>query len=339
MRFLITGASGWVGFSIAHRLAKLYGKKNIQLILKPKGSHEKESKRHAALVKEGFDIILSNLLKDSLEVKHVKPFDVLFHIAAFTEVEVKSPDMRVNDIGTEKMLNALGPLLKNRRVVYTGSILSIDRDKPSNTPLDENSPCSPRTVYGITKLNGEHILKKYSRIFGFEWVILRLPTVYGPGFRPGGMFGVIPKGLQKNSLVTRLPWPGRLSIVHLDDTVNALVFLGTKKSKLNEIYHIDSGENPTFDYMINQIAKIAKIKRNPVKAPDFFWNMIKFIAWFPGLMHLLPFKIRIVLWRASLLVIDGLVFDSTKLNKILPFKYTPLDDALPATYNIKDKTK
>ncbi len=332
MRFLITGASGWIGFALVKRLSKLYGKKKLQLILSKKSAHDKEDKRRKILFKEKYDIILNDLLEDNLNAKKIMPFDVLYHLAAYTEVETKSYKVHVNDIGTEKLLHSLNGLLRGKKVVFTGSILSIDRKYPSNNPLSENSPCNPRTDYGITKLKGEWAIKKCSNLYGFEWVILRLPTVYGPGFRPGGMFAVIPKSLKKNSITTRLPWPGKLSVVYRDDAVKALILLGTKNYKCNEIYHMDSGENPTFDEMITEIARINNIKRRRIKVPYLFWKLVMAVVWLPGLLKVFPFKIRIALWRVSLIVTDGLVFDSSKIQRTMHLKYLPLKKGLPITY-------
>lgn len=332
MRFLITGASGWVGFALTHHLSKLYGKKNIQLILSPKSSHEKEVKRRSILVQEGFDIIINDILKDNMDIEAVKPFDVLFHLAAFTETETKSQKVHVNDIGTKRMLNSLKPLLKGRHIVYTSSITTVDRSHPDNTPLAENHPCNPRTAYGLSKLRGEKIIKEYAADFGYEWTILRIPTLYGPGYRPGGMFDVIEKSLRNRTLEARLPWPGHLSLIYLDDLIRVLKLLGTKKYKRNEIYHIGSGEYPTYDEIISKIAEIIGVKRNKIPVPNLFWALVRFIVWLPGLLHILPFKLRIATWRISLIVTDGLVSDNSKLKRVLPFKYTPLEKGLPLTY-------
>jgi len=332
MRFLITGASGWIGFALTHHLSRLYGKKNIQLILRPKGRHEKESKRHSILVEENFDIILNDILEDDLNIKAVKPFDVLFHLAAFTETETKNPKVHVNDVGTRRLLNTLKPLLKGKHVVYTGSIASVDRSHPDNTPIKENYPCNPRTIYGITKLRGESILKRHSKETGYEWTILRLPTAYGPGFRPGGMFDEISDNLRNGKFATRLSWPGHTSLIYVDDVAKALIFLGTKKYSRNQIYNIDSGENPTFDELITEIAKIIGVKRHRIVIPSFLWMLLRSIIWLPGLSLILPFKLRILQWRISLMVNDSFVLDSSKIKRILPFKFTKLKKGLPATY-------
>jgi len=334
MKFLITGASGWIGFSLINHLYKLYGKENIQLILSPKSRNKKESKRRKILIEKKFNIVINDLLEDDLDIKTIKPFDVLFHLAAFTEVEIKSPSVHVNDIGTERLLNNLRQLLPNKRVIYTGSILSIDRSYPDNTPMTENYPCRPRTIYGLTKLKGELIVKQFAKDIGFEWCILRLPTVYGPG-RTGGFFGVIPEKLLNGSLATRLLWPGRISLVYIDDVIKALTFLGTKKYKCNETYHINSGENPSTDELIEEIAKSIGVKRKRISVPKFFWILVRYLVWFPGLLSILPFKLKITVLRISLLVIDGLVFDDSKFRAILPLKYTKIDKGLPAMYKEK----
>lgn len=50
----------------------------------------------------------------------------------------------------------------------------------SKEVLDENSPCFPKTPYGISKLESEEAVRTESAINGMNAVILRLPMVYGP---------------------------------------------------------------------------------------------------------------------------------------------------------------
>lgn len=51
----------------------------------------------------------------------------------------------------------------------------------SDRVLDENSPCAPRTDYGISKLESERAVREEAERTGMGVVILRLPMVYGPG--------------------------------------------------------------------------------------------------------------------------------------------------------------
>lgn len=210
MRFLITGASGFIGYRLSLKLAEHFGRENVQLMVPNVDLHEKEKERRHKLINSGFDLIDHDILEDELDISKIKDFDVLFHLAAFTETETKKPKVHINDAGTERLLKSLSPLLAGKLVVHTGSLAGTDRRSPDNTPMDENYPCNPRTIYGQTKRKGEKILIDFAQKIGFEWIILRLPTIYGPGYRPGGMFTLIADSLRDGTLAARLNWPGRI---------------------------------------------------------------------------------------------------------------------------------
>ncbi|MGD2090155.1 MAG: NAD(P)-dependent oxidoreductase [Candidatus Aminicenantes bacterium] len=333
MKSLITGASGFIGYRLSLQLAESFGINNVQLMVPPLDHHDKEKERRHKLMNLGFPLINHDILEDELDISKIKHFDVLFHLAAFTETETRSPGVHINDIGTERLLKSLSSLLPGKLVVHTGSLAGIDRKHRDNTPMDENYPCNPRTIYGKTKLKGEMILKDLAKQLGFEWVILRLPTVYGPGYRPGGMFTLISDSLKNGTLPSKLNWPGRMSVVYLEDVVQVLVSLGTKQAGVNTLYHMSSGEDPVFDDLINRIADVLEIKRRRMALPRFLWKLIRFVVWLPGLMSVLPFGLRNSLWRLSLIITDGLVANSSKINTVLSIKFTPLDQGLLATYN------
>jgi len=332
MRFLVTGASGFIGYPLSFKLAGRYGCKNVQLILPPKERRELDNYRHNKLIEYGFNIIKHDILVDNLDISLVKPFDVLFHLAAFTDSEINSPLVHVNDIGTDRLMSALRPLLPGKKVIYTSSMACVDRSYLDNTPQSEDYPCNPRIIYGQTKLKGEQIIKRHADEGGFSWVIIRLPTVYGPGYRPGGMFSKLAESLKKGSLPARLSWPGRMSLLYVEDAADILIDLGTKETVKNSLYHASSGEDPTFDELITLIAKEICVSRKRISLPLPFWSFIRELVWLPGLMSILPFKLKIAIWRISLIVIDGMVADSTKLNWELAPHYTTLEEGLAATY-------
>ena len=162
MRFLVVGASGFVGSRLAQELARRFGMANVQLIVPPVDRHAKEQSRRQVLEDAGFDIVTYDIMSHSPDVLlQLKPFDALLHVAAFTETETNSDLLtQVNDVGTDRLLETLKPLLPGTRVVQTSSLTAVDRSKADNTPQNEDHPCTPRTVYGQSKLRAELILKR-----------------------------------------------------------------------------------------------------------------------------------------------------------------------------------
>jgi nucleoside-diphosphate-sugar epimerase len=67
------------------------------------------------------DLRRSPVLAGSLD-----DFDVLFHLAAYVRTEENSPDVSINDVGTERLLEELGPRLTGKHVVYSGTIAAVD---------------------------------------------------------------------------------------------------------------------------------------------------------------------------------------------------------------------
>jgi nucleoside-diphosphate-sugar epimerase len=203
MRFLITGASGFVGYALAMRLAETHGKGALQLLVSPTPRTEEEGRRLGALRDGGYEVLAVDLLSDPLDTSMFRDFDVCFHLAAFTETETQSPLVRVNDIGTQRLLDCLRERLKGTRIVYTSSVAVTDC---------VSSVAAPRTEYARTKLAGEAIVMNAAERGGGAWTVSRLPTVIGPGYRPGGMFAVVANGLKGNRVSTRLAWQNQSGV-------------------------------------------------------------------------------------------------------------------------------
>ncbi len=337
MRFLVTGASGFIGSRLAENLSKRFGKSNVQLILPPLPKHSKEAGRVSKLTSEEFDIVHADLLNPPDHFSQtIKPFDILYHLAAFGETESKEVELnQVNDIGTKNLITHLSHHLKNGRIVFTSTLAAVDRSFADNTPQSEDYPCTPRTEYGRSKLNAENIIKSLADEIGFQWVIFRLPTVIGEGYRPGGLADVIANDLKRNGLFTRLNWPGRIELVHVQDVAQILEKSLILNSQSNFLFHLSSGIAPTLDQLIQDISNILQVRRKRINAPSFFWLLIKMIIWIKPLHAILPFSLKVTFWRLSLIVSDGFVGESKLLFKSIPHSFVTLSEMLHQTYKNK----
>ena len=129
--------------------------------------------------------------------------------------------------------------------------------------ISEESPFVPRTAYGRTKLRGEHLIRERSGPDGYSWTILRLPTVYGPGQKPSGLFDQMIRMASSGAMLGRIDWPGRTSIIHVDDAVDVMVDLAGRGEAADQVYCLASDESLT----VGELArKIGEVLGRPVSA-------------------------------------------------------------------------
>jgi UDP-glucose 4-epimerase len=110
--------------------------------------------------------------------------DVVIHLAARSHVlRERSKDplseyRKVNVEGTRNVLRAASAV--GAKVFFHMSSVKA-MGEGSEKVLDEGDDCRPSTPYGISKLESEEAVRAEAVGTGITVMILRLPTVYGPG--------------------------------------------------------------------------------------------------------------------------------------------------------------
>jgi nucleoside-diphosphate-sugar epimerase len=312
MTVFVTGGSGFIGRRLMPQLIARFGASSITLLAhtssKPHESEAIESFRRA-----GVTIVTGDLtatpITSAAPPRHV---DLVFHLGANIDTDTPELEHRVNDQGTANLLAWLGESVRGGRIVYTSSIAVHDRNGLADGPLNEDSPFTPRTAYGVTKLQGEHVIRDAAQRQGFTWTITRLPTVYGPGGKSGGMFDLLITGARTGGLISRINWPGRTSIVFVDDVGAILIDLALRPSAADQIYCVGSGEDLTLTDISREAGAIAGRLPTPVRLPAFVWAIVRRVAWNPIVKALVPRRAHVAYWRLTLVVDDGFWYDAGK---------------------------
>ena len=110
--------------------------------------------------------------------------DVVIHLAARSHVlRERSKDplseyRKVNVEGTRNVLRAASAA-GVKIFLHMSSVKAMGEG--SEKVLDEGDDCRPSTPYGISKLESEEAVRAEAVGTGIAVMILRLPTVYGPG--------------------------------------------------------------------------------------------------------------------------------------------------------------
>jgi dihydroflavonol-4-reductase len=213
----VTGATGFVGGRL---IARLGGRGvTVRALARPTA---------AAHALEGCEIVRGALADRSALDALCAGADVVYHVAAAIAAPSESAFLATNEAGTRIVAEA-ARAAGVRRLLYVSS-LSATGPSPDGTPLDEDAGPGPVSAYGRSKRAGEDVV----RASGVPFTIVRPPVVYGPGDRQTlRLFRLARTG------VLPVPGPGRqrLSLVDVDDLVDALVTVAAADATAGGTYH------------------------------------------------------------------------------------------------------
>jgi len=330
MTFLVTGATGFIGRRVVRRLLATYGAASIMCLVKGADTAlEAEALDWYRSI--GLRLLDGNLVDRPVCAEPPSPVDVVFHLAANIDTDAVEAELLVNHAGTRNLLEWLAPVSSGARIVYASSVAVNDRDRAPAGPIEERSPLVPRTLYGKAKLNGEVILRERATIDGYSWTIMRLPTVYGPGQKPGGLFDRMIELASAGSVLGRIDWPGRTSIIHVDDVADAMIALAGRLESAAETFCVASDESLTVGEIARAIGRRVGRPLDQIPIPPLLLRAARAIVWSRAAAAALPSFARLSFWRLSLIVSDGFWFDTAKFRRVYTQPIRALEEGLEDT--------
>ena len=313
-QFLVTGATGFIGRRVVRQLLADFGAQAVVCLVKAPAT-SLEATALESFRTSGLRLIQGDLMAAAVADRPAPKVDVVFHLAANIDTDASEDELRVNHIGTGHLLDWLKPVVSGARIVYASSVAVHDRDREPAGPIDEDSPLVARTAYGRTKLLGEEIIRRRAAADGYSWTIARLPTVYGPGQKAGGLFEQLIQLASIGALLGRIEWPGRTSIIHVDDVAAVMIALSQRNDVAGETYCIAS-ESPTVGELSQRIARVIHRPRVPLAIPGPVLALLRWIVWSRTAGRFVPRSARLAFWRLSLIVSDGFWFDTSKFRRV-----------------------
>lgn len=188
MKFLVTGAAGFIGFHVSERL--LQAGHQVTGIDNLNDYYEVSLKeaRLNLLANENFRFVKLDLAdrEGMTQLFAEEKFDRVIHLAAQAGVRYSLENPHVyaeaNLIGH---LNVLEGCRHNKvqHLLYasSSSVYGLNRKMPFST---EDSVDHPVSLYAATKKANELMSHTYSHLYGLPTTGLRFFTVYGPWGRP-----------------------------------------------------------------------------------------------------------------------------------------------------------
>jgi nucleoside-diphosphate-sugar epimerase len=259
MRYVVTGAAGFIGSQLLRRL--------LEQGHDATGWDSFTSYYDPALKEEnarGLPVEKVDLVEDALDLEGV---DGVFHLAGQPGVRsfggVFPVYVRENVLATQGLFEAA--VTGGARAVLASSS-SIYGDAETY-PTPEDTVPRPLSPYGITKLACEHLADAYAKEFGLDAVVLRYFTIFGPRQRPdmalarmvsclveGRSFELFGDGAQSRSFT------------YVDDAVEATI-AAMELAPAGATYNVGGGEEVSVLEALEALGGIAGRRLEVVRSP------------------------------------------------------------------------
>jgi UDP-glucose 4-epimerase len=173
-KYLVTGAAGFIGRSIAAAL--LASGETVRGV-----DNFITGKRENLVGLEGMEFLEGDLADAAVCAEACAGVEIVFHEAALASVPRSVEDPVATNVAcVDATLNLLVAARATgvRRVIYAGS--SAAYGDAATLPKHEGMLPDPISPYAVAKLAGEHYLRSFTRVYGLETVVLRYFNVFGP---------------------------------------------------------------------------------------------------------------------------------------------------------------
>jgi len=140
-----------------------------------------------------------------------------------------------------------------RRIVYIST--SAVYGDCHGAWITEAQPVNPSTARGVRRLDAEQRVQFWAVGHGVQWIILRLPGIYGPGKLPLAR-------LEKGTPVLQeadAPWTNR---IHVDDLA-AVCLAAMAGNHINTVYNVSDGSPSNMTDYFFRVADAAGLPRPP----------------------------------------------------------------------------
>lgn len=277
---LIVGGTGFLGHHISKKLIKSNYKVISISLRKPKKI--KRVKRVKYLL---IDI---RSKKKLLKINSIKNIDYVINFSGYIDHLGNKKKLKTHFEGVKNLIS----VLKDRNLklfIQAGSSLEYGKSKSPHKELKRSFPLSP---YARAKFLANLYLKKISEKFKFDYLILRIYQIYGPGQTIDRLVPQAIKSCLNNGTFHCSDGKQKRDYLFIDDFV-ALIEKILKSRKINSgIYNVGSSNPIKIKDLLNIIRKITNrgtfifgsLKMRSEEVQSYFPDtskLQKYFKWYP----------------------------------------------------------
>ena len=261
MRVFVTGATGFIGNHLCHRLVR-EGHQVVALVRNPE--------KAKSLPQENVDILRGDLSLFKDEQLILPACDIVIHLAGVVAAQSQREYRAVNHDAVIDLLDCLKrQSWKPRRLLFASTLAAVGPSTPG-MPKTEQDPAVPIDAYGQAKLEAEHYLNQNAP---FPVTSFRPGAVYGPG--DPALLTVFKMGAR--GLGIRVAGNNQLfSYIYVDDLVDAIMKLAEDEGGGHKTYFTVYPAPVTIQEMwdLMSVQMKRKIRLAPIPAPLLYIAML-----------------------------------------------------------------
>ena len=266
-KYLITGASGFVGANLTRKLVAKGC--DVVLVLRKDSNTWRilDLLPYVKIIKAD----LTNLKKIRIGLSKYKP-DIIYHLATYGAYSYQNDAdkiLKTNLFGTWNLLKACSDLDYELFVNISSSSEYGFKEKA----MKETDLLEPNSYYAVSKVSQTLLSNFYAVNEKRPIVTLRLFSVYGPYEQPGRLVPTLLKSLFRTLPMDVVDKEIARDFIYVGDVVNLLLKVDQLKKYPGECFNLGSGKQTTIGNIINK--SIAVTKRNT----KFNWGKMKSRSW------------------------------------------------------------
>jgi len=274
MRVLITGGAGFIG----HHLAIAWHRLGAHVVVLDNFRTGKRANIDAVLEATGRErfTLLEGSVTDRAAVRDaMHGCSIVHHLAAQVSVpeSVEHPDecVAINVNGTLNVLEA-ARAEGVKRVVFSSSA-AVYGDDPRSPKTEDMLP-SPKSPYGITKLDGELYLRMFAELHGVPTVSLRYFNVFGPRQDPKSVYAAavpifIQRALANDTITVFGDGEQTRDFVYVEDVAQANMLAAERDSVgRGEVFNVAQGGRITINDLVARVCTLTSSKSRVEHAPE-----------------------------------------------------------------------
>ena len=253
--YLVTGGAGFIG---SHLVDALLAAGHRVTVLDNFCSGKREN---LATASDDLRAINGDIRSIGNHAEGIGAVDGIIHLAALISGHdsLMHPE-EYEDVNIRGLLRVIEYAEANavRRIIFASS--STVYGNRDGLALTESVPPEPLTVYALTKLTGEHLLRLYGDMHGFSHCSLRLFNVYGPRQATDHPYANVTckfSHAAANALPVKLFGDGNQSrdFVYVEDVVVA--FMAVLDRSAERIYNVGTGRSAKINELIGELGSIS----------------------------------------------------------------------------------